>query len=95
MVLSGAGVQHVRADDPVFDPVADQEIVDPPAAVVDLAGFDPLGPPGVGAGDIPVDMAEAVGQTDAQQIGKSLSFFIGEAGGHVVVLRMSQVDLRM
>ena len=93
MVLPGTGVQHIRADDAVFNAIADQEIVDSPSAVVDLAGPDPLGPPGVGAGEVAVDMAEAVCQADGQQIRKSFSLLISKTGRHMIVFRMRQVDL--
>ena len=40
-----------------------------------------------------MDMAEAVGQTDGKEIRKTFPLFIGEAGGHVIVFRVGQVDL--
>ena len=44
VVLPGSRTDHLGFFHPVLDPVADQEIVDSPSGVIDLAGLDPLRP---------------------------------------------------
>ena len=93
MILSGTGVDHLRFFDLVFDAVAHQKIVNSPSRVIDLAGPDPLSPPGIDALHIAVHISESIGETFGEQVCEARSLLIGKTGGHVVVLRVSQVDL--
>ena len=72
MILPWTRVHHFRADDPVSDPVADQEIINSPAAVVDFACFYPLCPPGVNAGHAAVNMTETVCHAGRKKIAEAL-----------------------
>ena len=93
MVLTGTGVHHIGPGDLILNAVADQEIVDAPARVVDLAGPDPLGPPGVGAGKISVHVAEGIREAFGEKIGEAFPLLVGKSCGHVVGGRVCQVDL--
>ena len=73
MVLSGTGVDHLRFFDLFSDAVAHQEIVDSPSRVIDLAGPDPLSPPGIDTLHISVNVSESIGETFGEQICESLS----------------------
>ena len=95
MILSGTGVDHLRFSDLLLDAVAHQKIVNSPSRIIDLTGPDPLSPPGIDALHISVNKPESIGESFGEQICEALSLLICEAGRHVVVLRMSQVDLRM
>ena len=45
VILPGARINHFRSFHLVLDAVAHQKIVDPPSGIIDLTGFNPLGPP--------------------------------------------------
>ena len=92
VILPRAGIHHIRPHYAVFDALADQEIVDPPSAVVDLARSDPLGPPGIGSGHVAVHFPEGVHKTGSEQTGKAFTLLVREARGHVVALGMREVD---
>ena len=79
VVLAGAGVYHFGPDYPILDPLTDQEIVNPPAGVVDFAGLHSLGPPRIDCGDISVDMAEGISEAGVKQEAEALSLFICKA----------------
>ena len=79
----------------ILDTVADQEIINPPARVIDFAGFNPLGPPGVGAFYVTVYIAEGVRESFIQKIAEALPLLIGKAGGSAIILRMCQIDFLM
>ena len=93
MILSGSGIDHLRSFHPLFDAVAHKEIVDSPARVVDLAGLDPLCPPGINSFHIAVNISEGIGEASVQEVGEAFSLFIRKARGHVIGFRMGQVDL--
>ena len=80
MVLAAAGINHFRFADLISQAFRSQPVIDPPACVVDFAGFAALGPPGVGVGNISVKVAEGVGKALGQKIGKALTFLVCKAG---------------
>ena len=95
MILSGTGVDHLRFFDLLFDAVAHQEIINSPSRVIDLAGPDPLSPPGIDALHISVHEPESISETLREQICESFPLFIRKPGRHVIVLGVRQVDLRV
>lgn len=40
--------------------VTNQEVINSPAGIVNFAGLNPLRPPGVGPGDIPMQVAKRI-----------------------------------
>ena len=61
--------------------VGDEEIVDAPPCVL-LAGLETVGPPGVGAFGVGIEMAEGIGESGGEQVGELAALLVGESGVH-------------
>ena len=94
MVTSFYVGQDLRAENPVFQPVGDDEVVDAPPGVV-LPGVKAVGPPGVGPGHVRVEVPEGVGKAGREQGGQLLPLLVGETGVPPVGAGVFQVDLLM
>ena len=83
MVGAEDGFVDVGGAEAGFKRGRDEEVVDTPANVI-YSGFAPVRPPRI-APRVGVEEAESVEETGVEEVGDSLSFFIGKAG--VVVIR--------
>ena len=83
-----------RAAHPLLQLFGDHEIVDAPACVRS-AGVSDIAPPAVFAGFIRIEMAEAVDETGAEQLGELAALLVGEAGVFMVGLGVFEVDFLM
>ena len=86
--VDGGALQAVR------QPVGDAEVVDAPPGIL-FPGFEPVGPPGVNAFRIGVEVPEGVGESGVQKIGEFAPLFVGESGVFPVGLGVFQIDLLM
>ena len=70
------------------------KIVDTPAGIL-LASLEAVGPPGVDAFLVGIEIAEGVGKAGSQQVGELGAFFVGKAGIAAVGLGVLEVDFLM
>ena len=80
MVLARTGVNHIRLGHLVSHAVASEPVVDSPACIVDFRSLAALRPPGITLGDIAVNMAEGVGKSRCQKVGKTSTFLVCNPG---------------
>ena len=79
VILTRAGINHLRFSYLIFDAVAYEEVINTPARVIDFAGLDSLTPPGIDVFCISVEVAEAVCKATCKELGEALSLFICKA----------------
>ena len=68
MILPGPRIDHLRPLHLLLDAVADQEVVNSPTGIVNLAGPDSLRPPGIDILHISLHVAERVDESLGQKM---------------------------